>query len=32
MTDWERDVGGNQLEEIGATLSDLLNRLGYQGD
>ena len=32
MSDRERDVGSAQLHEIGVTLSDLLSRLGYQGD
>ena len=32
MSDREKDVGSNQLEEIGASISDLLGRLGYQGD
>lgn len=32
MIDREHDVGSDQLEEIGATLTDLLNRLGYEGD
>jgi MerR family transcriptional regulator/heat shock protein HspR len=32
MSDRERDVGSTQLQEISATLSDLLSRLGYQND
>ena len=32
MSDLEKDVGSNQLKEIGASISDLLGRLGYQGD
>ena len=32
MTGNEQDIGSKQLAEIGMTLSDLLNRLGYQSD
>jgi MerR family transcriptional regulator/heat shock protein HspR len=32
MSDRERDVGSTQLQEISATVSDLLSRLGYQND
>ena len=32
ISEREEDVGANQLSEVGATLSDLLNRLGYQAD
>jgi MerR family transcriptional regulator/heat shock protein HspR len=32
VSERERDVSPNQLQEIGATLTDLLIRLGYQSD
>ena len=32
MIDREPDIGASQLHEVGTTLTDLLNRLGYQGD
>ncbi len=32
MTDRETDIGKSQFDEIGATLTDLLSRLGYRDD
>lgn len=32
LTDREADIGRAQLDEIGATLADLLSRLGYLDD
>ncbi len=32
MSDQENAVDPRQLSEVGDTISDLLNRLGYQGD
>jgi MerR family transcriptional regulator/heat shock protein HspR len=32
MTGQEQDAGSKHLNEIGSTLTDLLNRLGYQSD
>lgn len=32
MSEHADEVGSGHLSEVGATISDLLNRLGYQGD